>query len=62
MVSDDPARLDGRRLLRLNPAADTIETVTTWDEYGRQLLATWDATLLITRRVPGADCPEPLYA
>ena len=62
MVSDDPARLDERRLLRLNPAADTIETVTTWDEYGGQLLGTWDGKLLLTRRVPGADCPEPVYA
>lgn len=44
MVSDDPARLDERRLLRLNPAADTVETVTTWDEYGGQLLgAGWQA-------------------
>ena len=62
MVSDDPARLDERRLLRLNPAADTVETVTTWDEYGGQLLGTWDGKLLLTRRVPGADCPEPVYA
>lgn len=44
MVSDDPARLDERRLLRLNPAADTVETVTTWDEYGGQLLGTWVAS------------------
>ena len=62
MVSDDPARLDERRLLRLNPAADTVETVTTWDEYGGQLLGAWDGKLLLTRRVPGADCPEPVYA
>ena len=62
MVSDDPARLDERRLLRLDPAADTVETVTTWDEYGGQLLGTWDGKLLLTRRVPGADCPEPVYA
>ena len=61
-ISDDPARLDERRLLRLNPAADTVETVTTWDEYGGQLLGTWDGKLLLTRRVPGADCPEPVYA
>ncbi len=61
-VSDDPARLDERRLLRLDPAADTVETVTTWDEYGGQLLGTWDGKLLLTRRVPGADCPEPVYA
>ena len=61
-VSDDPARLDERRLLRLDPAADTVETVTTWDEYGGQLLGAWDGKLLLTRRVPGADCPEPVYA
>ena len=61
-VSDDPARLDERRLLRLDPAADTVETVTTWDEYGGQLLGVWDGKLLLTRRVPGADCPEPVYA
>ena len=61
-VSDDPARLDERRLLRLDPAADTVETVTTWDEYGGQLLGTWDGKLLLTRRVPGADCPKPVYA
>lgn len=62
VVSDDPARLDERRLLRLDPATDTVETLTTWDEYGGQLLGVWDGKLLITRRVPDADCPEPVYA
>ncbi len=61
-VSDDPAHLDERRLLRLDPTTDTVETLTTWDEYGGQLLGVWDDKLLVTRRVPNADCPEPVYA
>ena len=52
-----------RRLLRLDPQNDTIETLTTWDAYGGQLWGTWGDALLITRRVLSPACPvQPEYA
>ncbi len=61
-ISDDPARLDERRLLRLDPQNDTIETLTTWDAYGGCLFGVWDGKLLITRRVLNPACPvQPVY-
>ena len=62
IISDDPERLDERRLLRLDPAHDTVETLTTWDEYGGQLLGVWDGKLLLTRRMLNPACPvQPVY-
>lgn len=62
-ISDDPGRPDERRLLRLDPQNDTIETLTTWDAYGGQLWGTWGDELLITRRVLSPACPvQPEYA
>ena len=62
IISADPHQLDDRRLLRLDTVADTIETVTTWDQYGGSLLGVWDGKLLLTRRVIAPACPvEPVY-
>lgn len=62
VISDDPERLDERRLLRLDPAHDTVETLTTWDQYGGQLLGVWDGKLLLTRRMLNPACSvQPVY-
>lgn len=62
IISADPNQLDDRRLLRLDTAADTIGTVTTWDQYGGSLLGVWNGKLLLTRRVIDPACPvEPVY-
>ena len=62
IISADPHQLDDRRLLRRDTAADTIETVTIWDQYGGSLLGVWDGKLLLTRRTIDPTCPvAPVY-
>lgn len=62
-ISADPQQLDDRRLLRLDTAADSIETVTRWNQYGGSLLGVWNGKLLLTRRILDPACPvEPVYS
>lgn len=61
-ISDDPAVPDVYSLVRLDPEAQTLETLTTWSPFGGELVGVWDDRLLITRRTLAEDCPlAPVY-
>ena len=61
-ISDDPAVPDVYSLVRLDPEAQTLETLTTWSPFGGELVGVWNDRLLITRRTLAEDCPlAPVY-
>ena len=61
-ISGDPKIPDAYELVRLDPNAETMETLTTWNEFAGYLQGVWQNKLLITRTTLSEDCPvEPVY-
>ncbi|EFB76322.1 hypothetical protein [Subdoligranulum variabile] len=61
-ISDDPSRPDAYALVRLDPEARTLETLTEWTPFSGELMGVWEGKLLITRSTLAEDCPvEPVY-
>lgn len=61
-ISDDPKIPDAYELVRLDPHTETIETVTTWNEFSGKLQGVWRDKLLVTRTALSENCPvEPVY-
>lgn len=62
-ISDNPAVPDEYELVRLDPEAKTMETLTKWNTFGGTLVGVWNDRLLITRTTLADDCPvEPVYS
>lgn len=61
-ISSDPKIPDAYELVRLDPPTETIETLTTWNEFSGKLQGVWRDKLLVTRTTLSEDCPvEPVY-
>lgn len=61
-ISKDPKVPDAYELVRLDPNAETMETLTIWNEFAGKLQGVWRDKLLVTRTTLSEDCPvEPVY-